>query len=335
MKSLLTFLAIVLIPVIFHVSTGSAQKQPVVKAEELRGWVDYLASDEMQGRANGSPEMKRAAFWIAEKFRENELRPVGKGNELIRNYSFTARQQTFNERNVIGMIEGTDPSLKDEYIVLSAHFDHIGVSKGAQTDSINNGADDNAAGTCALIGIAKTMKESKAKPGRSIIFAAFSGEEYGIRGSRNFVSNPPIPLKNIYVDLNFEMIGHSEFLGGKKYYMTGCRYSNLDDLITKYNHGTGFQLIDTIEIANNLFFASDNIAFSRAVTIEGISQGVPSGTFATATLTPYLHNVTDETKLFDFQNMADLVGYFSDLTIWLSNCRSEIEWTDQNFSKLK
>jgi hypothetical protein len=335
MKSLLMFLAIVLMPVILHVSGGSAGKHPVVKPEELREWVTYLASDEMRGRANGSPETKRAAFWIAEKFRENGLRHVGSDTELIRNYSFTFRQQTFNERNVIGMIEGKDPSLKNEYIILSAHFDHIGISKGVKTDSINNGADDNAAGTCALIGIAKTIKESNAKPGRSVIFAAFSGEEYGIRGSRFFVSNPPIPLKNIYVDLNFEMIGHSEFLGKKKYYMTGCRYSNLDDLIANYNHGTDFQLIDTIEIANNLFFASDNIAFSRVMSGEGISQGIPSGTFATATLTPYLHNVTDEAKLFDFQNMADLVCYFSDLTIWLSNCKSEIVWTDPNFTRLR
>ena len=84
------------------------------------------------------------------------------------------------------MIKGTDPLLKDQYIILSAHFDHVGVRKGSDTDSIYNGADDNAAGTCTLLGIAKTIKESGLKPGRTIVFAAFSGEEMGMRGSRLF-----------------------------------------------------------------------------------------------------------------------------------------------------
>jgi Zn-dependent M28 family amino/carboxypeptidase len=233
------------------------------------------------------------------------------------------------------MIEGTNPSMKDQYIVLSAHFDHIGVRKGAQTDSIFNGADDNAAGTCALIGIAETIKMSGMKPGKNIIFAAFSGEENGMRGSRNFVANSPIDLKKIYVDMNFEMIGHSEYLGKKKYYMTGCLNSNIDELIGEYNRNTGFQLIDTISIANILFYDSDNIAFSRITSTDGISQGIPSGTFATTTLAPYIHSASDEAKLFDFENMADLINYFSNLIIWLSKNKSEIVWTDPKFTRLK
>ena len=323
------------ISVVFSRYKDSTEKRPVVKPEELREWVSFLASDEMRGRANGSPEMKTAALWIAEKFREYGLEPAGRQRELIQNYSFTSGQRTIEERNVIGMIEGTDHLLKDEYIVLSAHFDHVGVKKSVQPDSIFNGADDNAAGTCTLISIAKTIKVSGLRPGRNIVFAAFSGEESGMRGSRYFVSNPLIPLKNIYVDMNFEMTGHSEYLGGKKYYMTGCLNSNLDDLIGEYNRKTDFQLVDTISIANSLFFASDNIAFSRITTKDGITQGIPSGTFATTTIGPYIHSVTDEAKLFDFENMAELVNYFSDLTVWLSNCESEIVWTNPKFTRLK
>jgi Zn-dependent M28 family amino/carboxypeptidase len=233
------------------------------------------------------------------------------------------------------MIKGTDQSLKDQYIVLSAHFDHIGVRKSAQTDSICNGADDNASGICALMGIAKIIKLSGIKPGRSIIFAAFSGEEDGMKGSRYFVANSSIELKKIYVDINFEMIGHSEYLGKKKYYMTGCLKSNLDDLIYEYNRNTDFQLIDTISITNSLFFSSDNISFSRITSRDGISQGIPSGTFATTAIAPHIHSVTDEVKLFDFENMADMVNYFSDLIIWLSECKSEIIFTDPKFIRLK
>jgi Zn-dependent M28 family amino/carboxypeptidase len=289
----------------------------------------------MRGRANGSPEMKTAAYWIAEKFRENGVKPVSPDKDLIQVYSFTSRQQTIEERNVIGIIEGNDPLLKDQYIVLSAHFDHIGIRRGLQPDSICNGADDNAAGTCALIGIAKTLMLLKLKPGRTIVLAAFSGEEYGMRGSRYFVTNPPVPLKSIYADINFEMIGHSEYLGRNKYYMTGCSYSNLDDLIGEYNRRTDFQLIDTIPVAEMLFSGSDNIAFSRISMSDGITQGIPSGTFATSALADYLHGINDEAELFDFENMAALINHFTKVVLWLSNNKSDIIWTDPKFSRLK
>jgi hypothetical protein len=328
---------ILLVLIILSVTNTRAQgkKELIVTIPELKEWVTYLASDEMKGRANGSPEMKTAANWIAGKFRENGVKPITQDSNFIQDYSFTSRQLTIAERNVIGIIEGTDPSLKDQYIVLSAHFDHTGIRSGLKPDSIRNGADDNAAGVCTILGIAKTISLSKLKPGRTIVLAAFSGEEYGMRGSRYFVSNPPVPLKNIYADLNFEMTGHSEYLGKNKYYMTGCLNSNLDDLIGEYERGTEFQLIDTISIANMLFNSSDNIAFSRVSVADGITQGIPSGTFATSSTPDYLHNVTDQAELFDFNNMASLVNHFSDLVIWLSNSKSEIIWTDPKLTRIK
>ena len=329
------FLFLVLI--IFSITDCLAQKkmEVIITSPELKEWITYLASDEMRGRANGSPEMKTAAYWIAGKFNENGVKPISPDSGFIQNYTIISRQQSIKERNVIGIIEGTDPLLKDQYIVLSAHYDHIGIRQGLKPDSIRNGADDNAAGTCTLIGIAKTINLSGIKPGRTIVLAAFSGEEYGMRGSRYFVANSPVRLKNIYADLNFEMTGHSEYLGKNKYYMTGCQYSNLDDLIAEYNKGTGFQLVDTLPIANMLFNSSDNIAFSRVSLADAITLGIPSGTFATSATPDYLHNVTDEADLFDFENMASLIGYFSDLVIWLSNCKSDVVWTDPAFSRIK
>ena len=326
-----------LVLIILSITDCCAQGKKVatVPAAELKEWITYLASDEMKGRVNGSPEMKTAAYWIEGKFSENGVKPVNHDSSFVQNYTFTSRQQTIKERNVIGIIEGTDPSLKDQYIVLSAHFDHIGIRVGLKPDSIRNGADDNAAGTCTLIGIARTINLSGIKPGRTIVLAAFSGEEYGMRGSRYFVSNPPVPLKKIYADLNFEMTGHSEFLGKNRYYMTGCQFSNLDDIITEYNKGTVFQLVDTLPIANMLFNSSDNIAFSRVSSADGITLGIPSGTFATSATPDYLHNVTDEAELFDFDNMAELISYFSDLVIWLSKNKSEVLWTDPAFSRIK
>jgi Zn-dependent M28 family amino/carboxypeptidase len=306
-----------------------------VSPDELRSWVEYLASDAMRGRANGSPEMITAANWVADKFKEYDVIPLTSSGNYIYDYTFNSRQRTINEHNVIGMIKGRKSGLKDQYLVISAHFDHVGVRKGPQPDSIYNGADDNAAGTCALIGIAKTIKDLKLKPGRTLIFAAFSGEEMGMRGSHHFVSDPPVPLKNIWVDFNFEMIGHSEYLGKNNYYMTGCDFSNLDDIIREYNKNTGFHLIDTISMARNLFYASDNISFSRISVSNGVATGIPSGTFATTTMASYIHRPNDEARLFDFDNMANLVDYFSKLIIWLSQNKSELKWTDPQFTELK
>ncbi|MFN8239728.1 MAG: M20/M25/M40 family metallo-hydrolase [Bacteroidales bacterium] len=312
----------------------NAQK---VSSGDLKKWVSFLASDEMKGRANGSPEMAKAADWIHDMFAEAGLKPVFPENSYFQNYSFTGqRQQVTNEKNVIGMIPGTDPELKNQYILLTAHFDHIGIRKPVAGDSIYNGADDNATGVATLIAIAKAIKESGKNPGRSLVFAAFSGEERGMRGSRFFVANPPVALADIYVDLNFEMTGHSESYGKNNYYMTGCGLSDLDDLIKTYPGRGNVNLIDTIKIAGSLFFASDNIAFSRiSVSPEGKTTGIPSGTFATTTMAPYIHSVEDEAEKCDFDNMAELTTYFSRVVLWLSGNKTQVSWTNTSYSRPK
>lgn len=333
MKYLLILLITGILTIFTVKSEKESDKAEAVSPGQLKEWVGFLASDQMKGRRNGSPEMKIAAEWLAEKFKSEQLKPILQDGEYIQNYKFTSRQVDVDERNVIGYIEGSDPVLKNEFIVLSAHYDHIGIRRGSLKDSICNGADDNAAGTATLIGIARAIRESGLKPSRSLIFAAFSGEESGMRGSRFFVANSPVPLKSIYADINFEMIGHSEFLGKNNYYMTGCLNSNLDDLIGDYNKMTDFKLVDTVEIAHVLFNSSDNIAFSRLSISEGLITGIPSGTFATTTNASYIHQPSDEAELFDFENMAGLVNHFSGMVLWLSDCKSEVIWTDPKFKK--
>jgi leucyl aminopeptidase len=337
MKHLKPILAVIALLFTGYSSSVFAQDLKKITPAELNAWISYLASDEMRGRANGSPEMKKAAEWIADRFREYGLKPVLAEANYIQNYSFIGRQQVkIEERNVIGIIEGSDPSLKDQYLLLTAHFDHIGIRKNATSDTIYNGADDNAAGTITLIAIAKALNISGVKPGRSIVFAAFSGEESGMRGSRYFVANTPVPVKKIYADLNFEMTGHSETYGKGNFYMTGCKVSDLDDLLKTYSGPGKINLIDTIQLANQLFYASDNIAFSRmSQSPEGIITGIPSGTFATSTMAPHVHAPFDEARLFDFDNMADLTNYFSGMVLFLSKSKSEINFTDPKFTRPK
>jgi len=305
-------------------------------AAELKAWVSYLSSDEMKGRQNGSPEMAEAAHWIAQKFREFDVKPVYPDGELIRPYTFQTRSGVaISEKNVVGIVEGTDPELKDQYILITAHFDHVGIREAVDGDSIYNGADDNAAGTCTLLGMAKAIKENHYKPGRSLLFASVSGEEMGLFGSRHLASHLPLPVSRAYANVNFEMTGHSEYLGNDDYYMTGCDFSNLDEVIQGLNQDRDHRLIDTISAANSLFFMSDNIAFSRIEREGDISRGIPSGTFATTTFGEHIHTPWDEASLFDFENMAGLVDHFARMIIGLSHSDQDIVWTNPRFQRIE
>lgn len=334
------FLALVLLLVCFSKQTqaqpDSKQNEYIVKAGDLKEWVSYLASDEMNGRASGSVEMLKAAEWIASRFSEYGLKPLCDTNSFFQEYSIETRNGVIiDERNVIGILEGSDADKKDEYILISAHFDHVGIGRPIDGDSIYNGADDNAAGTCTLIGIARTINELNLEPGRSIIFAAVSGEEIGLRGSRYLVKNPPFKLENTFVNINFEMTGHSALLGRNNYYMTGCDYSNLDDVINEFNQQGSHKLIDTIAMANRLFYMSDNVAFAMINRVDDIQYGIPCGTFATTTFGDHIHKPYDEAELFDFENMAGLVDHFTELIVFLSKTEKRIDWTDKKFQRLK
>jgi hypothetical protein len=303
-----------------------------INEKSLKEWINYLASDQMKGRLNGSPEMDEAANWLSQRFKEYGIVPFKEYPDYFQKYETTGRSGTVNEKNVIGFIPGTDPSLKNEYLILTAHFDHIGIRSAIEGDSIYNGADDNAAGTSTLIAIAKYFYDNGIKPGRTIIIAAVSGEEIGLRGSRYLVKNMPVPVESLYANLNFEMIGHSEYLGTGKYYMTGTDFSNLDNTINRYiGENDRIALIDTIAMASRLFYMSDNAAFARLSTADDISVGVPCGTFATTTFGDHIHHPGDEASLFDFENMALLVNHFAEVVKYLSDCRDDINWTDKRF----
>jgi Zn-dependent M28 family amino/carboxypeptidase len=332
MRSIILSLAFISIISCLSAQTGTINEY--IKPGDLEEWVSYLSSDDMKGRANGSDEMRSAAMWLAGRFKEFGIQEFKDYPGYIQEYSFSRRSSSVNERNIIGFVEGTDPELKDEYIIVTAHFDHIGIRMGAAGDSIYNGADDNAAGTSTLLGVAKALQMSAKKPGRTLVFAAVSGEEMGLHGSRYLANNSPVPPGRIYTNINFEMTGHSEELGRGNYYMTGCSYSTLDDLVIQFGKGGDITLIDTLAIADRLFFMSDNLSFSRLKQEDDIMYGIPSGTFVTSTFAPHVHSPSDEIDLFDLENMADLVNYFSEMVLWLSHCREEIVWTDSRFRKL-
>ena len=253
----------------------------------------------------------------------------------LQEFSFESRRAgTIDERNVIGYLEGSDPVLKNEFLIYSSHFDHIGVGRAVNGDSIYNGANDNVAGTATIIGLAHSFQRSGKKPKRSMLFIAFAGEEMGMKGSTAFFAEAPIPHDKIFLDMNMEMTGHCTLLGEQRYYMTGPSFTNFDELLDKYNKQTSWQRVDTVKSADGLMFASDNVVFAVNREAEKAELNIPAHTICTHGGEPHIHRPNDEPQFMDYNNMADLVDYMLDLSIYLSSMDKDlIKWDVAAFDK--
>lgn len=200
--------------------------------------------------------------------------------------------------NVAAMLEGTDPILKNEYVVYSAHYDHLGeTSKGV----IFHGADDNASGTSTVIGIAESYAKSEVKPKRSIIFLTVTGEEKGLLGSSYFVSHPVVPLKNIVADLNTDMDGRIDTTYAKTdsnyIYVIGSKRlsGELDSLLIAADSQSAKIKLDYSYDADNspnsFYYRSDHYNFAK--------KNIPIIFFFNGTHADY-HKPTDTSDKIDF-----------------------------------
>jgi Zn-dependent M28 family amino/carboxypeptidase len=162
--------------------------------------VQWLASDERQGRHYLSDEARQAANYIATKWKDSGLVPLtGKSSMYLPISDFRASP------NVVAMLEGTG----DSYVLITAHYDHLKPRRRGE-DKIYNGADDNASGTAALIAIADALTSLQIKPTSSIVLVAFTGEEAGFLGAIDFVQSSPIPMRSIQALINLDMISRGE-----------------------------------------------------------------------------------------------------------------------------
>lgn len=169
-----------------------------------RKHLSTLASDEFEGRETGKPGAKKAADYIAKEFKKLGLAAPVDGSYF---QQVILKDPSLKAVNVLGYLEGTD--LKEEVLVFSAHYDHIGINASGK-DRINNGADDDGSGTTAILELARAFSYAKKEgkgPRRSLLFLAVVGEEKGLLGSAWYTSHPVFPLKNTIADLNIDMIG--------------------------------------------------------------------------------------------------------------------------------
>jgi hypothetical protein len=186
----------------------------VVTVDLLKKHATYLASDELEGRCAGYPGADKAADYIADLFKRAGLKPAGDNGTYFQKFRLLGK----DAKNVIGLIEGTDPALKGEYVVLGAHYDHVGTADqrdfgrmgGKGDDTIWNGADDNGSGTTCMLALAQAFADGRLAARRTIVFMGFSGEEAGLVGSRHFVKNPTTgSIDKCAFMLNLDMVGRN------------------------------------------------------------------------------------------------------------------------------
>lgn len=209
-----------------------------INAEDVLKHVTFLASDEMKGRRTGSEEEKVAAEYIVKHFESNGLKPAGEEKGWRQRF----RAVAFTGTNILGVLPGTSQVKAGEFVVVGAHYDHVGLgtfgSRTSASNQIHNGADDNASGTAGLLELVEAFAK---KPGkRSILFMAFSGEEMGLIGSHAWCEKPTRPLNKIVTMVNLDMLGRCTndylYVGGVG---TG---KGFPDLMRKHAEGFPFRI---------------------------------------------------------------------------------------------
>ena len=274
-----------------------AQVKPTIQLEEIVRIETELASDKMEGRKIFEPGIDSASAFI-----ENEFKKIGLSYfDDLKNYRQEFKVQGKRANNVIGILKGNLKS--DEYVVFSAHFDHLGMNTKRRTkyrdeDQIYNGANDDASGTTAVIALAKYYKELYANE-RSIIFVCFTGEEVGGLGSRYFSEN--INADKVIAMFNIEMIGTESKWNKNSAYITGFDKSDFGTILQTNLKNTVFSFYEDPYPMEQLFYRSDNAVLANL--------GVPAHTISTSKMDsePHYHQKSDEVWTLDLNNMTEII----------------------------
>ncbi|OUR91349.1 peptidase M28 [Flavobacteriales bacterium 34_180_T64] len=286
-----------------------------ITSNQIEEMVKFLASDDIQGRRAGSEGIDKAATYIENQFKFFGVKPyfeTFRDNFKFENTKFNSNgkgSEYVDAFNVVGFIEGSDPELKKEIIVLGAHYDHIGIGESIkkyggtlmENDSLANGANDNASGTSAVLAMANYFAVKKNNK-RSIMFALFSAEEWGLKGSRHLAKKLKESNLDVYTMINFEMIGVP--LNDRDYlaFVSGYDRSNM---AVKLNEYAGHKLVGFSEVSKKyqLFKRSDNYSFYEAF-------GAPCQSISSCDLSnfDYYHHVSDESELMDYEFMSNLIN---------------------------
>ena len=256
--------------------------------ERLKQHVYTLASDSLMGRKAGSEYAKKAADYIVSQWEEAGLTPL-EGDSYFRPITPAPYQ------NIVAVIEGNDALLRDRYIIVGAHYDHLGAKVNAKGETvIYNGADDNASGVAILIELGRRLQSVQSTLRRSVILIAFDAEEIGLFGSDDFAANPPFPLENIDLMISVDMVGWYGKSGYVKYSGSGTIKNGKELLLDKALVPDGLH-VKSQNFEKSVFTATDTRGFAV--------KGVPTLSVTTGFKSPY-HKPADMAHLIDYQGMS-------------------------------
>jgi len=324
------------------VSTAAPSAQPAtavatgVTDSEVRRLLGAIAADSMEGRGTATPGSARAATFIAAELARYGVQPAGDSGFFQRvPVAFTSRngvrQLTLlstlaardnvpaadraNAVNVVGVIPGSDPALRDQVVLIDAHYDHLGMQHGQAGDSIYNGADDDASGVVAVMEIARSLAAGP-PPKRTVVVAATTGEEVGLLGTRWYLQHPARPLEAMVANLEIEMIGRPDSLAGGpgRGWLTGFERSTMGDLFTK----AGLPIVADKRLDQQFFMRSDNIAFAE--------RGIVAHTLSSYNMHNDYHEPSDDVAHIDFAHMTRLVDVAVQAARLLTDTPTKLQW---------
>ncbi len=285
-------------------------------AASVRSHMDVLASDAMRGRGSATPDEVRAANYIAGELKRYGIQPAGDNGGYVQtaHLSEPAPNGSLSTVNVVGMIKGSDPKRANEVILLTAHLDHLGVRAPVDGDAIYNGADDDASGVCAVLELARILGNGP-KPKRTVMFVLFGSEELGSLGASWFRQHPPMPMKDIVANLEFEMIGREDkSVPPHTLWLTGFERSNLGPTLAQH----GARLLADPHPEQHFFMRSDNYGLAK--------QGIIAHTVSSFGLHADYHRSSDEISRIDFAHMDESIASLVKPVEWLVDSDFRPAW---------
>ncbi len=299
--------------------------QSDITESELKDHLLFLTSETNAGRYPGGKENKRVVKYLKNEFKKIGVIPLDLGYKqafkaTLRKEKGADKKPVVKTCNVVGFIEGNDAVLKNEYIVLGAHYDHLGLggpsSKSDKKNTIHYGADDNASGTAALLEIAEKIASNKSLLKRSIIFIAFGAEEQGLLGSKYFVENPLVPLSQIKLMINMDMVGR---LNKEKHVYMGGAGTFPDGVNFMQTLGKSLDLNPIVHAGS--VGGSDHVSFYR----KGISVlGMHTGGH------PQYHTPEDTVDLININGQKQVCEYIYKTIMKLAATNYEMEFIKQD-----
>jgi Zn-dependent M28 family amino/carboxypeptidase len=306
-------------------TTTPAAAAATITPGEMRAHIAYLASDALRGRDTPSPGLDSAAAYLVRNFQALGLRGGAEGGAFIQRYPLRGGRTM--APNVVAVFPGADPALRNEYVVLSAHMDHVGVGRPVDGDSIYNGADDDASGTSALLEVAQAFASMEQRPARSILFLAVSGEEKGLLGSEYFSDNPTVPLASIVANVNMDMIGRNE---RDTVVVIGKNYSSLGAVVERVSAENprlvGLAAGDDRWPREGFFFRSDQFNFAR--------KEIPVLFFFAGTHDDY-HEPSDEVETIDTDKAARVARMIFLTTHAIATDPQRPQWTESGLREVR